>query len=82
MSIWVSAGEPVRALNGHTDDANYRAEGEPTTYVDVAIADGYHDHIRLAVWDDTEQREMEAILSPAAVLELRALLAAAIGEPS
>ena len=82
MSIWVSVGEPVHALNGHNDDATYRAEGDPTTGVDVAIADGYHDHIRLAVWDDTEAREMEAVLSPAAARELRALLGAAIGDPS
>jgi hypothetical protein len=78
MSIWISIGEPVRALNGHQDAANYRAEGEPTAYVDVAIAEGYHDHIRLSIWDDTEHREMEAVLSPDAARELQQMLGAAL----
>jgi hypothetical protein len=74
-------GEPLFVLNGHTDGANYRAEGEPTTYVDVAITE-YHDHIRLAVWDDTEAREMEAVLSPDAARHLIDQLTAALPDAS
>ena len=70
MSIWISVGEPVRGLNGHADDANYRAEGEPTAGVDVAVTD-YRDHVRLSVWDDAEAAEMEVILSPAAARAVR-----------
>jgi hypothetical protein len=49
MSIWSSIGEPVEALDGHDEAANYRAEGEPSLAVDVATAN--HDHIRLAIWN-------------------------------
>ena len=81
MSIWVSIGEPVHALNGRTDDANYRAEGEPTAYVEVAIAEGYHDHVRLSVWDDADAQQMTVLLSPAAAREVCRMLAAAAGNP-
>ena len=82
MSIWMSMGEPVRALNGRNDAANYRAEGELTAYVDVAIADGYHDHIRLSVWDDADKREMTVVLSPEAARKLCYMLGAALSPPS
>ena len=78
MSIWVSIGEPVMALNADDDDANYRAEGQPTVGIDVAIADGYHDHIRLAVWDDVRAVHVDAVLSPEAARRLRDMLDAAL----
>ena len=70
MSIWVSIGEPVSALDGDSDDAIYRAEGEPTVKIDVAIAEGYHDHVRVAVWNEAAATHMDAILSPGAVRDL------------
>ena len=77
MSIWNSISEPVRALNADDDDANYRAEGRPTIGVDVAITD-YHDHIRLAVWDDEHATHVDAILSPEAARAVRDMLDAAL----
>ena len=77
MSIWNSINEPVRALNADDDDANYRAEGEPTVGIDVAVTD-YHDHIRLAVWDDERAVHVDAVLSPGAARALRDMLDAAL----
>jgi hypothetical protein len=76
MSIWHSLAGEVHALDGHDDAANYRAEGEPTITIDVA-ATTYHDHIRLAVWDDGDL-DVCALLSPAAVHQLRDYLTAAM----
>jgi hypothetical protein len=45
MSIWTSVGEPIKALDGDLDGANYRAEGEPDLIIDVAVTD-YHKHLR------------------------------------
>jgi hypothetical protein len=78
MSIWNSINEPVQALNADDDAANYRAEGEPTVGIDVAIALGYHDHIRLAVWDDQRAVHIDAVLSPEAARRLRDMLDAAL----
>jgi hypothetical protein len=80
MSIWTSVSEPVRALDGDQDDANYRAEGVPTVIVDVAITE-YHGHIRLGLSNHAPGHEwsVDAILSPAAVGELRQALGAAAG---
>ena len=83
MSIWNSTGEPVEALNGDDDAANYRAEGQPTLAIDIAIADGYHDHIRLAVWTVPESTDtpthLDAVLSPDAARQLYRNLGAALG---
>lgn len=68
MSIWSSVGEPVPALDGHGEAANYRAEGEPSLAVDIATAN--HDHIRLAIWSEPPRAPGEpataAVLAPAA----------------
>jgi hypothetical protein len=77
MSIWNSIDEPVQALNADDDDANYRAEGEPSVGVDVAITT-YHDHIRLAVWDEGRAVHVDAVLSPDAARRLRDMLDAAL----
>ena len=77
MSIWISMGDPVEALNGDDDDANYKAEGQPTVGVDVAITVGYHDNVRLAVWDNQRAIHIDAILSPAAARQVRDMLDAA-----
>ena len=69
MSIWSSAaGDPVTALNGDQEAANYRAEGEPTLEVDVATAASWHDHIRLAIWGDG--KDATALLSPDSAREI------------
>ena len=51
---------------------------QPTVGIDVAIADGYHDHIRLAVWDDVRAVHVDAVLSPEAARRLRDMLDAAL----
>lgn len=74
VSIWCSAAGPdIVALDGGTEAANYRAEGDPVWVVDVAIAGGFHDHTRLAVHDVDWERGVvvEALLSPEAVRMLR-----------
>jgi hypothetical protein len=79
MSIWASVpGEPIKALVNDTDDANYRAEGEPTAEVDVATARSWHDHIRLTIWGDGE--DTEVLLSPDAARQVGWRLLAAAGE--
>lgn len=74
MSIWCSAAGPdIVALDGGTQAANDRAEGDPVWVVDVATAGGFHDHIRLAVHDVEWERgvAVEALLSPQAARMLR-----------
>ncbi|MFE3903240.1 hypothetical protein ACFXPY_23740 [Streptomyces sp. NPDC059153] len=68
MSIWSSIpGPDIQALNGFNEAARYHAEGDPSISIDVATT-GFHDHIRLALFDDGE---MEALLSPEAARTLR-----------
>lgn len=66
MSIWSSVGaeRTVMALDGHEEAANYRAEGEPTIEVDVAVT--VHDHVRLALWDEAGM-DVCVLLSPEAL---------------
>ncbi|MGJ5831404.1 hypothetical protein [Streptomyces ossamyceticus] len=74
MSIWCSASGPdILALDGGTEAANYRAEGDPVWVIDVATAGGFHDHIRLAAHDVEWERGVvvEALLSPQAASALR-----------
>ena len=73
MSIWVSADPEVRALDGHDEAANYRAEGTPSITIDLATT-SYHDHVRLALWDDNGL-DVCALLSPAAARRLSQMLA-------
>lgn len=75
MSIWSSVpGPDIQALNGDSQAANYRAEGELSITIDVATT-GHHDHIRLALFDDAAT---DAILSPGAARDLRDRLDAAL----
>jgi hypothetical protein len=82
MSIWMSVAEPVEALDGGRDDANYRAEGEAAIGIDVAVT-SYHDHIRVAVWDMPDRKpdpvHLDAVLSPAAARALYQSLGLALG---
>lgn len=74
MSIWCSVpGPDLVALDGGTEAANDRAEGDPVWVIDVATAGGHHDHTRLAVHDVDWERGVvvEALLSPEAVRMLR-----------
>lgn len=73
MSIWISVGEPVMALDGHDDATTYRAEGMETLHVDIATT-GMHDHTRLSVWSDDGSVDECVLLSPDAVEGLRAKL--------
>lgn len=80
MSIWSSVpGPDILALNGADDAANYHAEGEATINVDVAT-NGFHDHIRLALFFGCP--EVDALLSPAAARMLRDRLNAVLGDES
>lgn len=77
MSIWSSIpGPDILALDGSDEAANYRAEGTPTISVDVATT-GFHDHVRLALYDGGA--DVDALLSPAAARMLRDRLDAALG---
>lgn len=74
MSIWCStAGPDILALDGATEAAHDRAEGDPVWVIDVATAGGIHDHIRLAAHDVSWERGVvvEALLSPEAARLLR-----------
>lgn len=76
MSIWSSVGGDIRALDGHDEAANYRAEGEPSITIDVATT-AAHDHVRLSLWDEAAL-DVCAVLAPDAVRELRDSLTAAL----
>ncbi|NEB79091.1 hypothetical protein G3I40_28300 [Streptomyces sp. SID14478] len=78
MSIWLRLpGPDILALDGADDAANYHAAGEPVINIDVAT-NGFHDHIRLALFDGGA--DAEALLSPAAARLLRDRLTAALGD--
>jgi hypothetical protein len=77
MSIWASVGEPVAALDGSTEAANYRAEGKPSVTIVVATTHA-HDHVRLAMWGAGQ--DVTVILSPATVRLLAAKLNDAVAE--
>jgi hypothetical protein len=68
----------VRALNGHSDAANYRGEGEPDITIDVATAPSYHDLIRLAVFDDRNRIDECPLLDPDAATALATKLMDAV----
>ncbi|WP_404974870.1 hypothetical protein [[Kitasatospora] papulosa] len=75
MSIWSTVpGPDIRALDGSTNAANYRAEGEPDVEIDVATT-GHHDHIRLSL---SGCPDTDALLPPAAARLLRDRLDAAL----
>jgi hypothetical protein len=78
VSIWSSVNPLVEALNGDSGAAaNYRAEGKPTITIDVATARSFHDHIRLALWDEAGI-DVCALLSPDDARALRDCLAEAL----
>lgn len=82
MSIWCSAAGPdIVALDGASQAANDRAQGDPMWVIDVATAGGFHDHIRLAAHDVGWERGvvMEALLSRDAAGMLRDRLDAVLG---
>lgn len=78
MSIWASIpGDDIRALNGADEAANYRAEGEPVIVIDVATT-GFHDHIRLSLFDGCP--DVDAVLSRDAARALRDRLSEVLGD--
>ncbi len=80
MSIWASIDGPgVVALDGHTEAANYRAEGDPSIFIDVATT-GLHNHVRLALWKAGGPLDVCALLAPDAARALRDRLTKALGD--
>ncbi|WP_433415056.1 hypothetical protein ACQP1V_36320 [Microtetraspora malaysiensis] len=78
MSIWSSVpGRDILALDGHSEAANYRAEGEANIEIDVATTNA-HDHIRLALWGGCP--DVCALLSPETARQLRDRLSAALDQ--
>jgi len=58
MSIWSSNHRHLVVLNGDRPGDPYTMEGTPTCTVDVATATGFHDGIRLCLWDDPTDAEV------------------------
>ncbi|MFG2976284.1 hypothetical protein ACGFYY_25290 [Streptomyces sp. NPDC048331] len=78
MSIWSSVpGPDIYALDASSEAANYRAEGEPMTVVDVATTT-FHDRIRLALWDGPNA---DVLLTRETARALRDRLDVALAEP-
>lgn len=78
MSIWASIGsDEVRAArcwNGERmEGANYSGEGPLDVIVDVART-GLHDKIRLGLWTDSMDLDVEVLVSASAGRELAARL--------
>lgn len=90
MSIWASvdigSAKEVDVLLNETDASNYRGEGAPDAWVDVATARSWHQLIRFSITATAEGRGdvAEVLIAPAAarLLAARLIKAADFNEQS